>query len=218
MKQHARQHPHPETGASPAEDAAAATAAAAESAAAAVPAAGEPSAPAPGPDEATLLRQQLEEWKDKSLRARADLDNYRRRVQREMGELRAQERAATLAALLSVLDHFQMARDHFAASPDLPAMKQGLDMIGDEFRNALASLGVQPFDATGQPFDPSQHEAVSQEASESVPAGHVLRQWKTGYRLGDQLLRPAVVVVSSGAPTASAPAPDGGGAAAAAGV
>lgn len=161
---------------------------------------GEAAAQAPATDTEADLRRKADEFKDKYARALADFDNYRKRVQRDFVEIRQQERRNTLQPILTVLDHFQMAREHFQKSSDPEGMKQGLGMVSDEFIKALADLGVEVFSAAGQPFDPRLHEAVSQEPSAEVPAGRVLRQWKAGYKLGDVLLRPAVVVVSSGAP------------------
>ena len=138
------------------------------------------------------------EWRDKCLRSAADFDNYRKRVQRDLQETRVREKTATVQAFLTVLDHFQMARNHFETNPDLNTMKQGIDMIHAEFSNSLSSLGVEPVNATGLEFNPKLHEAFSYEPSDTVPAGTVTRQWKAGYKIGETLLRPAAVVVSSG--------------------
>ena len=71
-------------------------------------------------------------------------------------------------------------------------------MIQQEFDKAFADLGVEKIDALNKEFDPKLHDAVAQEASDTVPAGIVLRQWNMGYRIGDRLLKPATVIVSSG--------------------
>ena len=73
-----------------------------------------------------------------------------------------------------------------------------MDMILNEFSRTFESLGVERVNAEGRPFDPNEHEAMAQEPSDEIPEGHVLRQWKCGYRMGERLLRPATVVVSSG--------------------
>ncbi len=166
-------------------------------------------APAPAADPVADLQAQVAELTDKLLRARADFDNYRKRMQRDLQDIRIQERLSTIRSFLGVLDHFQMAREHFDKALDLASLKQGMEMIHAEFRQTLSGLGVEPVTAEGGAFDPRLHEAVSQEVSDTVPAGAVIRQWKAGYRVGDALLRPAVVVVSSGpaAPAAAEPAP-----------
>ncbi len=149
------------------------------------------------------IQKIMTEANDKYLRARAEMDNYRRRVQREFGEIRELAKASTIEEFLPVFDHFQMAMLHINENPDINTLKQGMDMILAEFHRTLESLGATALDATGREFDPNEHEAVAQEPSDSVPAGKVLRQWKCGYRIGERLLRPATVVVSSG------PAKDG---------
>jgi len=160
----------------------------------------EQEAQTPSPEERIReLEAQVADLKDRYLRALAELENYRKRMQREMREIRARERLETVREFLTVFDHFEMAMAHAEESPDLDALKQGMQMILSEFRKVLENLGVERIDATGDEFSPELHEAVAQEPSEEVPAGHVLRQWKSGYRLGDKLLRPAAVVVSSGA-------------------
>ena len=163
-------------------------------------------APAPAADPVAELQKQVAELTDKVLRTRADFDNYRKRIQRDLQDTRIQERLGAIRSFLGVLDHFQMAREHFEKAPDLASLKQGLEMIHAEFRQVLTGLGVETIAAEGGVFDPHLHEAVSQEASDTVPAGAVIRQWKAGYRIGEALLRPAVVVVSSGPAAAASPA------------
>ncbi|MEI8079422.1 MAG: nucleotide exchange factor GrpE, partial [bacterium] len=114
---------------------------------------------------------------------------------------------ATLAPILQVYDHFLMAQAHAAQASDPATIAEGMRLIADEFSKAFSTLGIERIEAAGRPFDPACHEAVSAENSDTVPAGQVLRQFKPGYRLRDQLLRPAVVVVSNGpaVPTFTAP-------------
>jgi len=101
-----------------------------------------------------------------------------------------------------------MAQAHAGQAADSAALAEGLRLIAGEFGKALSTLGVERIEAEGKPFDPTLHEAVSAEDSDTVPAGQVLRQFKSGYRVGDQLLRPAAVVVSNGpAAVAAAPSP-----------
>jgi len=169
-----------------------------------------PTAPETGTDtRLTELQRQVEDFKDKFLRSRADLDNYRKRVQRDLQDTRTAERTATLAPILQVYDHFLMAQAHAAQASDPATVAEGMRLIADEFAKALTTLGVERIEAAGLPFDPAFHEAVSAENSDTVPAGQVLRQFKPGYRLRDQLLRPAVVVVSNG-PAVPAPVPQDG--------
>ena len=138
------------------------------------------------------------EAEDRFVRGRAELENYRRRMQRELLDVRQQTKSATVLEFLSVLDPFQMAMDHVEESPDFKTLKTGMDMILSELKRTFENLGLERIDATGQPFDPNIHEAVAQQPSDTVPAETVLQQWKCGFRLGDKLVRPASVIVSSG--------------------
>ncbi len=146
------------------------------------------------------LGAQLEDFKDRYLRSRAELDNYRKRVAREFQAVRQASTTAVIEEFLRVFDHFEMAMAHADKTSDVDVLKQGMDMILSEFRKAFETLGVERIEAQGKEFDPRVHEAVAQEPSTDVPSGHVLKQWKCGFRLGDRLLRPASVVVSSGPP------------------
>jgi molecular chaperone GrpE len=84
------------------------------------------------------------------------------------------------------------------SSDNMDAIRQGLEMILGEYGKALEELGVQKFDAVGQAFDPDLHEAMARETSDEVEEGNVIKQWSCGYKMGERLLRPAMVVVSSG--------------------
>ena len=144
------------------------------------------------------LRAQIDDLNNKILRSKADLENYRKRAQREFAEIRTSTRANTVAEFLTVYDHFQMAMQHAEEQADFNTLKQGMDMILAEMRKTLENLGVSEVEAVGKPFNPHEHEAMAQEPSDEIPEGHVLRQWKSGFRMGERLLRPATVVVSSG--------------------
>jgi molecular chaperone GrpE len=142
------------------------------------------------------------ELNDRLLRCRAEFDNYRKRMAREYAENRESAKINTISEFLNVYDYFMMAMDHAAHSNDLEPLKQGMDMILNEFKRTLGNLGVAEIPAVNCPFDAKLHEAVAQEASETVEEGVIIRQWKPGFKVGDHLLRPATVVVSSGKPKA----------------
>ena len=144
------------------------------------------------------LQEALAEAEAKYLRAKADRENHRKRMQRELTEARQYVKAYTVQEFLAVFDSFQMALAHADDSAEFETLKQGLQMIDTEFKRTLENLGAARVEAAGKTFDPNEHEAISQEPSEDVPEGGVIRQWKCGFRLGERLLRPAAVVVSSG--------------------
>lgn len=144
------------------------------------------------------LQQELGETREKLLRLRAEFDNYRKRIHRDLVDARHQARVGTLEEILPVFDHFQMAAMALEQNANLETLRQGMEMIGREFETRLQNLGVERIEAVGQPFDPHSHEAFKAEPSDSVPNNHVVSEFKAGYRLGDKLLRAASVIVSSG--------------------
>lgn len=142
---------------------------------------------------------------ERFLRARADFENYRKRMAREFGEVRDTSRQQTIAEFLSVYDMFLLAVEHAEQASDLESLKQGLKMILGEFQRTFDNLGVKKMETMGQDFDPGIHEATSQEASDSVPEGKIIREWKAGFMLNNKLLRTATVVVSAGKKTPGQP-------------
>jgi len=149
-------------------------------------------------DDTAALKSEIASLNDKLLRMRAEYDNYRKRVFKDLENSRSAAQIDTLMPFLQVFDHFSMAMKSVEMSDNIEALKQGLNMILTEYQRAFDDIGIQKLDATGQPFDPNLHEAMANEASEEVPEGTVIKQWSFGYKLGERLLRPARVVVSSG--------------------
>lgn len=161
----------------------------------------------PGAEQA-LTEEQLQQIKAQAakadefwnqlLRTAADLENYKKRAAREKQEALKYANEPLLGKLIPVLDNFEMA---LAAASSTKAdsadsLQQGVSMIQQQLKQALAEAGLEEINAAGQPFDPNCHEAVSQQASSDVPEGHVVQQLRKGYKLRDRLLRPATVVVA----------------------
>ena len=144
------------------------------------------------------LTAQLESSKDDLLRLRADFQNYRMRTAKEIANARMYGQTDTIMPFLQVFDHFSMAMMAAEKSDNMDAIKQGLEMILKEYKKGLDELGVESFDAVGKKFDPKLHDAMTNEPSDEVEEGYVIKQWNAGYKLGERLLRPATVVVSSG--------------------
>ncbi len=171
------------------------------SAAATPPDFGTVSTPASAPAE----NEELKAWATKAtdhwnhyLRARADLDNYRKRAVRERQEAVRLANVGLFEKLIPVLDSFDAAVAATSSSgpPTLESLQRGLEMVHAQLRSALAEAGLQEIDATGQPFDPNYHEAISQQQTAEMPEGHVVQQLRKGYRLHERLIRPATVVVA----------------------
>lgn len=149
-------------------------------------------------DAEEALKAEVAELKDKLLRLEADYQNYRKRMAREVGDARRVGLCETVVPFLHLFDLYAMAMKAADQSDNVAALKQGMTMIQNEYRKAIDELGIKQFSAEDVRFDPALHDAVSYETSATVPEGMVLKQWNCGYKLGDRLLRPARVVVSSG--------------------
>ena len=149
------------------------------------------------------LEEQVAEWRERAIRSAADLENFRKRMEREKGEARRYANQSLLEELLPVLDNFHMGLD--AASADAESMIfRGMEMVKKQLDDFLSGQGVEEVSAEGEMFDPAVHEAVSQEDCEASPEGSVLRVVRRGFKMGERLLRPANVVVSR-APQAEEP-------------
>ena len=138
-----------------------------------------------------------EHW-DRLLRTTADFDNYKKRAAREKSDAVRFANETLMNRLIPVLDNLEMAmaaaQASRASAPD--SLQSGVNMVFQQLKNALAEAGLEEIDASGKPFDPNLHEAISQRESDSIPEGHVVEQARKGYRLRERLLRPASVVVA----------------------
>lgn len=137
--------------------------------------------------------------KDLALRARADLDNFRKRSLREKEDAIRYANNGLLEKLLPVIDNFELGLDAARNATDAASVLQGMSMVHRQLQDFIRSQGLEEVSADGEAFDPNKHDAVSQEFSADVPEGQVIRQVRKGYKLKDRLLRAASVIVSKGA-------------------
>ena len=158
----------------------------------------EPEKPETPEEKMAKLEKALLEMEDKRLRLLAEMENQRKRAVKDMEAVRYNTMTDTLYPFFQVFDHFAMAVAATETTTNMQTLLEGMKMIRMEFDRAFSELGIERIDATGKDFDPNTQEAKSQEASDTVPAGKVIRQWSYGYKLGDRLLKPTTVVVSSG--------------------
>ena len=136
--------------------------------------------------------------KDLALRARADLDNFRKRALREKEEAIRYANNGLLERLLPVIDNFELGLDAAKSANDTASILQGMSMVHKQLQDFLKNNGLEEVQAEGQAFDPNKHDAVSQEFSAEVPEGHVVRQVRKGYKIKDRLVRASSVIVSKG--------------------
>ena len=142
-------------------------------------------------------KAQAAEWREKAYRGAADLDNARKRFQKERTELRTYGVEPLIQELLPVADNLDRAIAHASAENNLA---EGVKMVLRQFMQVLATKGAVPFDAKGEMFDPSVHEAMSQMPSAEHPPGTILEVFQKGWMLKERLIRPAMVVVAAEPP------------------
>ena len=141
------------------------------------------------------LRREKDALQDRLLRTAAEFDNYRKRIERERGEFAAYAAADVLADLLPIVDNLERALDAPAGS-DAEPYRKGVELIQKQMLDLLRKRGVSTIDALGTDFDPNLHQAVIHEASSEHREGEVIEEMQRGYKLGDRLLRPAMVKVA----------------------
>ncbi len=159
------------------------------------------------------LERERDEYLSLARRTKADFENYRKRVGREASEAEARGRASLARGLLTVVDNLERALA--AAEPrneDGAAnhIAEGVRLVYEELSGVLANAGVESYEPTGEPFDPTEHEAMMTRAGGAEGAGKVLEVFEKGYRLNGQVLRPARVVVGNPSPDPSAGLPADG--------
>lgn len=145
-------------------------------------------------DRLLALETEVAQLRDALLRAQADQQNQARRHQRDQVDFRKFAATVVLEDLLPALDSLRLGLELAEKQPDT-AVAKGFSLAVQQLEGALATHGLKPVVALGQPFDPARHEALSQEVSSEQPEGTVLRVLRTGWMLHERLLRPAGVVV-----------------------
>lgn len=146
---------------------------------------------------AQLEKEKKDTW-DRLIRATADLENQRKRARRDVDDAKFDTKVRTLKEMLPVVDNLERAAEHAEKAGKEGAdasMLEGIRLVLRQFHSAFERLEVQAIDALNQPFDPNLHEAISQAESDAAP-GTVVSVLQRGYRTGDKLLRPSLVVVA----------------------
>ena len=161
-----------------------------------------PELPAATPEERlAALAAERDDMKDRMLRIAAEFENFKKRSRKEQTDSTNEARERVLKDMLEVIDNLERAvamQTGGNGNVDGPAVLKGVDLVLRLFKQKLERYEVRPFEATGQPFDPRVHEAISRVEHPSIPSGSVASELQKGYRVGERLLRPALVSVSSG--------------------
>jgi len=147
--------------------------------------------------ELEALREQLQETQNRALRFQADLENYRKRADRQMEEERRYAALPLMRDLLPVLDNMGRAIESAEKTHDTASLLEGIKMVFDQFQNTLHQHHCTEIEAFEQPFDPNRHQAIAQQPSEQHPPNTVLMVTQTGFMLHDRVVRPTQVIVST---------------------
>ncbi len=157
-------------------------------------------------DPVALAKAEAQRFRDQLLRTAADFDNFRKRSRRENDDANRKGKETALKELLPVFDNLERALTSAERTPDVKAVVDGLKLVMRQFTQTLEKLSVRRVVTVGEPFDPTQHEAIQHVESTEHAAGVVTAEVQAGYLIGEQLIRAAMVVVSKGAPSESSAA------------
>jgi molecular chaperone GrpE len=148
-------------------------------------------------EELNQIKKEVAEYKDKYIRQLAEMENMRKRLQKEKQEMIQYSIQNVIVDFLNPIDHYENALK-FAdqASDEVKHWALGFQMILSQFKDVLANNGVTGFQSTGMLFDPNLHEAVEMVATNDCPAGTVVSESVKGYKMGGKTIRPARVTVA----------------------
>jgi molecular chaperone GrpE len=154
-------------------------------------------APADWSAQLQAAREEVEQYKDKYLRERAEMENFRKRQERVTAERNERYKRDLIEKVLDVMDNLDRAM-RYEDSMDRESLQQGLRMVQWQLGELLRAEGLTPVPTVGERFDPHRHEAVDKVPSAEHPEGIVIEEVRKGYMMGNDLLRPARVMVSAG--------------------
>lgn len=169
-------------------------------------------AEAAAPDPVETLRAENAELRDRLLRAVADMENLRKRTEREIGDTRSYAIAGFARDMLTATDSLSRAlmmlphEAREAADATTKSLIEGIEMTEREMQRLLAKHGVKPIEAEGQKFDPHKHQAMFEVPDPTRPEGTVVQVVQAGFAIGDRVLRPAMVGVAKGGGSTGQPA------------
>lgn len=146
--------------------------------------------------ELKTVRTELKDYRERYLRALADLENYKKRIVREKQEYVEYANANLIRSVLTVLDNFERALDSGKIGSEFQPFYKGVEMIYENLKDVLGREGLQQFSSLGEEFNPERHEAVVALESEAHPANIIVDEIEKGYILRDRIIRPAKVAVS----------------------
>jgi molecular chaperone GrpE len=163
-----------------------------------------PESPSDAPDPAAELAKEAAELKDRLLRTLAEMENLRRRTEREVGDARLYGVSNFARDILGVADNMRRAIETLGpegrqnVDPGVKALIEGVELTERELLKVLEKNGVKKLEPKGEKFDPNLHQAMYEVPDPSLPAGQVVQVVQDGYTIGDRILRPAMVAIAKG--------------------
>ncbi len=145
-------------------------------------------------DQVKQLTEENAQLKDQLLRKMAEFDNFRKRTAREKEELAAHVKAGCAEPIISLIDNFERALSCPCSDTEF---YKGIQMLSTQFTDMLKNLGIEEIEALGKPFDPNLHNAVNQVQDDQYPENTVCQVFQKGYKMGDKVVRHAMVVVAN---------------------
>lgn len=139
---------------------------------------------------------ETKDLKDKYFRALAELDNYRKRMEKEFNDFKKYAKVDFFIKIIPVLDNFDRALSGAEFNGDLESFYKGLEIINRQLKDTLKSLGLTEFSGLGETFDPARHEAVAVITTDEKPENTIIEEISKGYSVGDRIIKPAKVLVS----------------------
>ena len=143
------------------------------------------------------LQQKYDTLNQQYLRLAADFDNYRKRQAQEREELLKFGTENALKKMIEVLDNFERGKKALENVEDCAKVKESFDLVHKQVFDALAKLGLEVIETEGKPFDPNFHDAVMQTPTSEHPEHTIINELQKGYKMGDKVLRPALVNVAT---------------------
>lgn len=147
-----------------------------------------------------LLEQQLSDLKERELKAQAELENFRKRILRDTEQTLKYASLNLVRDMLDVVDNLNRATEAATAAGDKGGLVDGVKMVLQQLTSVLDKYHCKPIPAVGKPFDPNVHQAIAQMPSPEHAAGIVMQETSVGYVLHDRVIRPSMVIVSTGNP------------------
>ncbi len=157
----------------------------------------EETAPPTVEDQLAAAQAEAADYKDRWLRSQAEFANARKRMEKQRLDTYTNATASVIDKLLPIVDDFERAMENLPDEIKENSWLEGIQLVQRKLQSTLDNFNVTAIEAVGEPFDPTWHEAITQEPSDEYESGMVCRVLQTGYKIGDRVIRPSLVVVAA---------------------